>query len=481
MKALPIRCSILSAVMLACFAMVAQADEAVPKITGHVFNTDNKIASGADVYLYVGDVQTGEAMVGHTDTQGDFSFEVKPSKVQRPFVYVAGPNHTAGWCYLNKLEGNTVQLQPATDLAIRFTDHSGLSASRTRIRIDQINVSTDAQELFTPPLRDDAPFTGVTNDRGEIVFRNLPVSHKIWLDTDDERFDPLKNERGEITLESDAITKGRTIQLVQNKRPAASRSVQGVTLNPKGEPVGSAKLWIVPMVAWKPPIKATSSKDGTFQFDIDPSIEVEIWAQSDEYSNGERLLWRYRRSGMIKVPLDKFEPVPITGHLSASTGKPLAGIQVKLLQGIGGSFIERLTATTDEKGNFQIDNAPPNVALQLSVNVPGFAGQTIRIKPLRTGQTAKLSNIILKQFDRTIAGKVIAEDGRPMVDAKINAQGKLSGTIVTETDETGSFRIPALAGDRIKLTVHLNEEYYIEQTATAGDQNVILDARAKQN
>jgi RNA polymerase sigma factor (sigma-70 family) len=172
----------------------------------------------------------------------------------------------------------------------------------------------------------------------------------------------------------------------------------------------------------------------------------------------------------------------VRGRLLTSDGKPAGGVQLHVvgMDRAGSSNASVMLVvyheppvplpgwpdpvTTDDEGNFTLQNIGPDSKLFLQVRDERFGTQALR---LRTGLIERTKPLVLTLSPpRTLEGRVAAEDtGQPLADAAVIVEsldpvaeptsGSFAGTVAGRTDPDGRYRVrPFPAGDRIRMWVY---------------------------
>ena len=172
------------------------------------------------------------------------------------------------------------------------------------------------------------------------------------------------------------------------------------------------------------------------------------------------------------------QPAGVTGTVADQTGKPLAGVHVRLLSGDLGAEDRKLTvygAISDKAGHFSLDAVPPGLYFVMAERA-GWVQQisdlaTIAVKP---GETTDYK--IAMAARAAISGHVLDEYGDPVQNVNVQAESVTPNQPeafalmrpFTQTDDRGEFRMIAGPG-----------KYYLKasemQGARFGPQEIRTD------
>jgi protocatechuate 3,4-dioxygenase beta subunit len=144
----------------------------------------------------------------------------------------------------------------------------------------------------------------------------------------------------------------------------------------------------------------------------------------------------------------------VAGVVADQTGKPMAGIHVRLLSG-GFDSEEGIRAvygvTSDSTGQFKVENLKPGVYILMAeragyVQASGQSPMGIPMLALKAGQQLTDYKVVLTAR-ALIAGRVVDEFGDPVQGVNVQAepvkpgQGGMFGNSNSVTDDRGEFRI----------------------------------------
>jgi hypothetical protein len=147
----------------------------------------------------------------------------------------------------------------------------------------------------------------------------------------------------------------------------------------------------------------------------------------------------------------------ITGQILADDGQPLIGIGVRAMRFAGDRTVSR-PATTDEEGNFKVDDLPLG-SYRVVPQVSGYVNAPGNNRLYRTGESATFTMV----KGGVITGKVLDGAGQPLVGATVQAlrtrdgegRTKIPGSSMrdAQSDDRGTYRIYGLeAGSYVVST-----------------------------
>jgi hypothetical protein len=164
----------------------------------------------------------------------------------------------------------------------------------------------------------------------------------------------------------------------------------------------------------------------------------------------------------------------ITGLVSADSGRPIAQANVSLLQRGNRNF--RLTAETDEKGQFRFDNLPQGVFLIYASAAGYYLPRIISDAPEPTYKPGNVASIMLAKGS-VITGKVTDANGKPMIGVSVRPtlvrdwQGKsVRASLVRErqTDDQGTYRLYGLEPGAYLVSVGGNTQFPSQAGSSPG-------------
>jgi hypothetical protein len=152
----------------------------------------------------------------------------------------------------------------------------------------------------------------------------------------------------------------------------------------------------------------------------------------------------------------------ITGRI-VRDAKPVPGVTVGLWRDVHGydSLLGSPEVTTDADGRFRFPHAPVDSGCWLYVP-PGNLEQAgvVPPRPLRTraeDSTIDLGDIAV-QHGRTVSGRVIFADGKPLPAAEVVASADHAvGALRTKPDRSGRFTLVGLPEGQVKVCVYFPE------------------------
>ncbi len=103
----------------------------------------------------------------------------------------------------------------------------------------------------------------------------------------------------------------------------------------------------------------------------------------------------------------------------------------------------------------------------------GFAESngSLRVAP---GQSMNIPDLTIYKRDSSIAGVLLDRNDKPVSGQRIFVRGPRTGFSNLITDPSGKFQCAVVNSDRLMISYNLNTNRSKQQTAKAGDQNIIL-------
>jgi RNA polymerase sigma factor (sigma-70 family) len=281
--------------------------------------------------------------------------------------------------------------------------------------------------------------------------------------------------------------------------------MKGRVLNPDGNPVVGARVYVDPQSPEEKPIASTTGKDGRFSLKFARSCLVE--AETKFPLRCVRLVATAKEHGIdwLEVPLDDVgkeatlrlvkDDIPIQGRIISLEGKPLAGIKVRVkaieefpkgdlnraldAQRKGTQIsnstevrllwyrqhlpVPSLMATTDADGRFRLEGLGRERIITLNVAGPGIhysfmRAMTRRAESVRSPYKDSIlygaTFEYLAKPSRLIRGTVREKGtGKPLAGIRIHDMGFTGGmTDDATTDEQGRYELPGCSkGERYGL------------------------------
>jgi protocatechuate 3,4-dioxygenase beta subunit len=160
--------------------------------------------------------------------------------------------------------------------------------------------------------------------------------------------------------------------------------VSGRVLDPKGKPLGGAKLYLLDNTAGQvpPPVRAASAADGRFRFTVpraevnlfhgmeDPWSHVTVLAVAQGYGPAWGSAGKPPAAGELTLQLVP-DDVPIQGRVLDLQGKPVAGVRVRV-RGLSRPKAGDLTAWLDALQANPKDAYPIGHKFLTRLHPPGF-------------------------------------------------------------------------------------------------------------
>jgi len=314
-----------------------------------------------------------------------------------------------------------------------------------------------------------------TDAGGTFSIRVPPGQQKVYIlsDTPANGFGrPIDDER-EVNVPA-----GGTASVEFRLPRTIMASVKGKVVDPEGKPVSNASVYLYyEQTAFRLDKSViTTGADGTFQTSpVLRSSRIEIRAKFQDMATPKSTVV-YRGTGdEIVVQLQKNGLGTITGRVVDQQGKPLKDARIELLYPFGRYRFSDEVGTTDDQGNYKVDSlwADLNYTVEADHDGYGYALSTgdLRVGP---GQSTSVPDLTVYKRDSAIAGVLLDRDNKPVSGQRIYVRGPRSGNSNLTTDSSGKFQCAVVTDDRLTIYFNFNTNRLKQQTAKAGDQNIVL-------
>lgn len=288
--------------------------------------------------------------------------------------------------------------------------------------------------------------------------------------------DAVSDERGEFRLEGLAKTSytvsasapgyGRTTKM--NVAPEAAvefylfpgSGVYGRLLDEKGEPVEGALVSAEGGDRSFPRSAQRSDAEGRFAvLGLEPG-EYRLFVRHDDFAPAAHEV-EVTKDSDTELELVLTPGVTLTGRLLNENDDPVAGkVSLRSLDGFGVSALirARMTAESDAEGFFSLASVPTGDHTLLA-EARGYGSKNV--EDLVSGKTKEedLGDIVV-EIGLSISGRVLDENGNPVVSAVVSAAQPARGTmssagdlfVVANADEEGRFVLAGLSPGAHHLT-----------------------------
>ncbi len=179
--------------------------------------------------------------------------------------------------------------------------------------------------------------------------------------------------------------------------------------------------------------------------------------------------------GDVVVQLQKNALGTFAGRVIDQQGKPVKDAQIEVLYSVGRyRFIDE-AATTDDQGNYKVDSLWADMIYTVEATHEGYglaeSGRNLRVGP---GQSTNIPDLTVYKRDSSVAGVLLDRNNKPVSGQRIYVRGPRSGNSNLTTDSGGKFQCAVVTDDRVTIYYNFNANRLKQQTAKAGDQNIVL-------
>ena len=286
--------------------------------------------------------------------------------------------------------------------------------------------------------------------------------------------------------EDPTVADGETATVNFKLHPvAATDFVSGQVIDHAGRPVAKAHVLAMPMYgSLGRNREILSGDDGRFR------IKLPMPDRSSDKTaiNAVRLLARHLQSGATTQPvevkggqsatltLDPAGLASIEGKVTDPTGSPIGHAEVGIFTDVRVFFNDdQRQIETDAAGHFRTADLWPGAAIRLTAVAKGFGHTSVAGVSLKPGETRTLDDLTLEVADKTIDGKVIDENGRPVAGIVVEASATASDSRAT-TDPQGHFHLKELTDEWCTLSVIEEDQRFGDLLrAKAGSSDVVLE------
>jgi protocatechuate 3,4-dioxygenase beta subunit len=251
---------------------------------------------------------------------------------------------------------------------------------------------------------------------------------------------------------------------------AAGGGIRGRVVDDAGKPVAGARVtgaWgNTETDSWM--VTTRSGSDGNFLLDgVDARTEIRVGAEAEGASALRPVLARTTDKEPVTVVISRKHAVALAGRVVDRSGKPLAGIAIQILSGerkstfrsVGARIVEfagRSTLRTGANGRFRTPRQlHPDPVYRVQVDHPGFIITATEWVEPEANKDLTLPDIILIPAPRlrTVSGRVVDRQGRPVRKAIVLQSGDGPRRTRTVCDDEGRFQLPGVFEGRAYLFV----------------------------
>ncbi len=176
----------------------------------------------------------------------------------------------------------------------------------------------------------------------------------------------------------------------------------------------------------------------------------------------------------LSIVLGAADSVQIAGQILDSAGGPVTGARIEA--SAPGSSVVRARAATDVDGNFQMFVSPGATEVSVSAEAYSEVSQVV----LAPNERVRVELAI----PSTIAGRVLADDGSPVAEARVVAsprRGAKTRPRMVRSDVDGRFRFRALGAGSFEVVVlgsrWRSDSVQVDLAVAQDAENLILLAR----
>jgi Carboxypeptidase regulatory-like domain len=314
-----------------------------------------------------------------------------------------------------------------------------------------------------------------TDANGSFSVRVPPGAQNVYImsNTPADGFArPIDDER-DIT-----IAAGSTASVEFKLPRVAMSSIKGKVVDPDGNPVANASVY---MFSVETPFNynraaITTNADGTFQTPpVLRSGRIDLRAKFQDMATPKAVVI-YRGGGSdVVVQLEKNGLATITGRVLDQQGKPMKDAQIEILYSIGRGRFGDNAAATDDQGNYKIDSLWADMLYTVEAYHDGYgfmdSNRDLRLSP---GQITNIPDLTIFKRDSTVAGVLLDRNDKPVSGQRIYVRGPRTGYSNLTTDSNGKFQCDVVSNDRVTIYYNFNTNRLKQQTAKAGDGNIVL-------
>jgi len=420
------------------------------KLSGRVVDEDGQPVPGARVVsrnpLELFD-EANAADVVRTDEQGGFQYAVVPAGTYQ--FLATHPDFAPGGSDTVKTDGVTpidvtITMDAGGTIRGQVVDESGKPAPGTLVE-----AHADAGKAAASNSH-----RTVTDESGAFELRGIPRD-SVWVaaTNDIQSTDPVSVDLAGSANVSDL-----------KLRFTGSHQIAGQVVDAGGEPVADVR--VIAFADGTETVAPFRQTSGSAITDGGGGFTIKGLARGEFRVGVERAPGDLRgavnvASGTTDVQLVVAGDGAVSGHVSFTGNEPLEQFSVELNTPPGKSF-------PGEGGVFQLSGVAPGT-YDLIVRGRQFAPTTVRDVTVTAGQNTDVRDIALTT-GRTLRGRVIDSDGRPVSGANVvsgleifgdgagvtaramsAAQQQQLGLRIARTDANGEFRIESAGADELML------------------------------
>lgn len=286
----------------------------------------------------------------------------------------------------------------------------------------------------------------MTGPDGSFTLDNLaPGSVRLMARKDDD----FVNEQRSITAPAnDVLIELRTGGRITG-RVVEKGSGKPVTTFQAGITTSRGSFGGGMMMMGPPQLRSFTADDGTFTLDNVPAGAMVVMASAPGYASTRLNVNVEEGKEVTGIELQLDLGVKLAGRVTGPNGSPLADVQVRIMPSPTGSFAtsgsERL-AGTDSNGEYTIEGLEAGEE-SVSFSHPKYnaSRKSVTLKGRETRLDAQL------EAGGKFTGTVVTESGSPVADAQVEAVG--AGSMDrARTNAHGAFEFTSIAPGRYRIT-----------------------------
>ncbi len=257
-------------------------------------------------------------------------------------------------------------------------------------------------------------------------------------------------------------------------RGRKARSVRGRVLGPEGKPVAGAEVIATSLGRFSSGSMALRA-DSHGDFHVNEQFLSQPLALHARYQDLATPTGVTVAGGeSVTLRLQKNALASLSGCVTGPAGQPIAGAPVMQTVWTFDSGSGGVVANTDAQGRYALTGLWPDLRYSVGVTAKGFGQAYTQQLQLRPGEARELAPLVLKFADRSVTGRVVDENGDPMVGAQVNLDGRDSAQQYQAADSAGKFRFDGVVDEKVRVSAYRPGCHWAEKHVPAGSSDVIL-------